>query len=271
MFCERSAIMLCASAVHVAEPEQLIGASRGEDTMKANPQRPCSSVFVCALMAVATAAYAQTPEFLSGDVVNAPVVAGAPYSGEAVTMVQATLFDGTRIDRSVTVKVYRDSAGRVRREQAAVGFEALDPSTDFRAVVTIVDPVAAVVYSLNPATQTAVRVRLAAVRTPPITPRLQSEEEPLGTRDIDGIASIGRRIVTTIPAGQAGTDRPIVVSDERWESPELKVLLLARHHNPRSGDVEYRVTRLTREEPRPELFAVPSDYTFTELPEGLFP
>src|SRR5262249_8635025 len=53
----------------------------------------------------------------------AEVVTGAPYSAQAITEITQTLADGNRIVRKVTASVYRDSAGRVRRDQvlAAVG------------------------------------------------------------------------------------------------------------------------------------------------------
>src|SRR6516225_5295911 len=48
---------------------------------------------------------------------RAEVVAGAPYSAQAVTEITQTLADGNHIVRRVTASVYRDSAGRVRRDQ----------------------------------------------------------------------------------------------------------------------------------------------------------
>jgi hypothetical protein len=67
------------------------------------------------------------------------------------------MFDGTHLDQSVTAKVYRDSAGRTRREQAVMGLEALDPNPSVGSVVQIVDPVARVMYTLNPGSKTAMR------------------------------------------------------------------------------------------------------------------
>ena len=43
-------------------------------------------------------------------------VTGAPYSGEAVTETVQVLADGNRIVRRTTARVYRDGAGRTRRE-----------------------------------------------------------------------------------------------------------------------------------------------------------
>jgi hypothetical protein len=70
----------------------------------------------------------------------------------------------------------------------------------------------------------------------------------------------------TIPAGAIGNDRPITISDERWESPELKVLVSSDHHDPRTGDVKYRLTNINRSEPDGVLFTVPSDYTISDAP-----
>ena len=194
-----------------------------------------------------------------------PVVKGAPYSGEGVTTVKATMFDGTKLERTVTAKFYRDSQGRVRREQAVMGLEALDPATDPRAVVTIFDPVADAIFSLVPAAKMVHRLPLSSVRNlaVPAVPKLDAQvrTESLGTKDIDGWQAVGRRIITTIPAGQVGNDKPIQIIDERWESPELKVLLRSHYHDPRSGDVDYALIKIVRGEPARELFVVPAGYT----------
>jgi hypothetical protein len=91
-------------------------------------------------------------------------------------------------------------------------------------------------------------------------------EQSLGTRQIEGVAAIGTMTTSTIPVGRIGNDRPIEITDEQWRSTDLKVLVLSRHHDPRSGDVEYRLTNIVRAEPPPDLFAVPSDYTVVETP-----
>jgi hypothetical protein len=219
-----------------------------------------------------------------GDPMVGPVVSNAPYSGDAVTTVTQILMDGTRIEQSTTAKFYRDSAGRVRREQTIIGLDALNPSRESQTVITIApmpgDPLA---YQLDPTTRTARRVGRSApalgpyfainftgsvgLRTrrtdqPPDTSK--PVEESLGTRTIEGLKATGRRTTTTIPTGQIGNDRPIEITDERWESPELQVLLSSRHSDPRTGIVEYRLTNVSRAEPPADLFQVPPDYTVNE-------
>src|SRR5687767_5565208 len=194
-----------------------------------------------------------------------PVVKGLPYSGEGITTVKLTMFDGTKMERTVTATLYRDSAGRLRREHTVAGLEALDPSNDFRAIVHIVEPVAGVLYSLNPATRAADRLSLSLLqggRKPLEVPLVYSKKEvALGVKDIDGLSAQGRRTITTIPTGQAGNDRPIEIIDERWESVELKVLLRSLHRDPRTGDIEYALTKISRAEPPASMFTVPSGYT----------
>jgi hypothetical protein len=198
-----------------------------------------------------------------------PIVKGAPYSGEGITTVKLTMYDGTRIERTVTAKFFRDTEGRVRREQTVMGLEALDPDKDVRATVTIVDPVADAIYTLIPGSKTAMRVSMSTIRNapaPPPSPTTQlMREQDLGNKDIDGITAVGRRTVTTIPTGQVGNDRPIEIIDERWESPALKVLLRSLHRDPRTGDVEYVLTKVSRAEPPASLFTVPAGYTIRSV------
>ena len=64
-----------------------------------------------------------------------------------------------------------------------------------------------------------------------------------------------------IPAGRIGNDRPIEIFDERWVSSDLKVVLLLRHRDPQTGEVEFRLTNIKRTEPLPDLFKIPSNNT----------
>src|SRR5258708_37338472 len=73
---------------------------------------------------------------------------GAPYSAEFVNDFVQTLADGNRIVHHSTGRVYRDSEGRVRREEDR-------PSGP--PAISITDPVAGVSYSLNPETQIALK------------------------------------------------------------------------------------------------------------------
>jgi hypothetical protein len=129
------------------------------------------------------------------------------------------------------------------------GIDAEDRNRERRAV-TVQNIVSAVQGSL-----TAVRIAGAdgnAVRQP---------DEALGTRQMEGVSAVGRRTKSVIPTGKIGNDRPIEITDERWESADLRLLVRSHHHDPRTGDVEYRLTNIVRVEPSADLFVIPSDYT----------
>jgi hypothetical protein len=97
---------------------------------------------------------------------------------------------------------------------------------------------------------------------------LRPTDEQLGTRQIEGLKATGRRTTVTIPTDRVGNDRPIQITDERWESPELGLVVYSRYSDPRTGVVEYRLTNINRSEPAANLFTVPSDYTVVEQPGG---
>src|SRR5690242_14984546 len=71
------------------------------------------------------------------------VVKNAPYSADVITESTQTLSDGNHIRQSSTVKVYRDSEGRTRREQSP-NLSGLTNTTNMPPLVFIHDPVAGV-------------------------------------------------------------------------------------------------------------------------------
>lgn len=90
--------------------------------------------------------------------------------------------------------------------------------------------------------------------------------EQLGKQIIEGVEAEGTRATTTIPAGEIGNERPIIITSERWYSPELQTVVMTRRSDPRQGETIYRLTNINRSEPARSLFEVPSDYTIKESP-----
>ena len=86
------------------------------------------------------------------------VIANVPFSAEAVTTVTQTLADGTRIEQRTTTKWFRDSLGRVRREQTVIGLDRLNPSAQPQTTITFDSvPGDPSPYTLNPQAKTARR------------------------------------------------------------------------------------------------------------------
>src|SRR5262245_11716685 len=95
-------------------------------------------------------------EFISHEFnFDGKVVKDAPYSADAVTETIQTLGDGNRIVRGSSSKIYRDSAGRTRRELAMKVVGPWAVSGEAPLMITINDPVSGVYYNLNSSSKTA--------------------------------------------------------------------------------------------------------------------
>ena len=116
-----------------------------------------SAPFPMRLMAPQVATY----QFIGAQAgFDASVVKNAPYSAEGVTEAVRVLGDGTRITQKTSSKVYRDSEGRVRREQTLGTIGPWAPAgEEVRTMVTIEDPVAQTSYILDPGEKTVRRMR----------------------------------------------------------------------------------------------------------------
>jgi hypothetical protein len=210
------------------------------------------------------------------------LVKGMPYSAEFESESVQTLGDGNRIVVKSTGRVYRDSEGRVRREEDR-------PSGV--PTVSITDPVARTSVTLDPATRTAREApyfglqlqlytvsgalaaragsRLSLNGSPLVAvgirgrgaPGESQSEERLADRQIEGVLATGLRRTTTIAAGAIGNERAIAVVSEEWTSPELQVLVLTDFNDPRTGHSTYKLLKINRIDPDPALFQVPTDYT----------
>jgi hypothetical protein len=88
--------------------------------------------------------------------------------------------------------------------------------------------------------------------------------EDLGTQVFEGVVATGKRTTTTIPAGSIGNEQPILIVSEQWFSPDLKVLVMTKHSDPRTGETTYRLTNIVQTEPARSLFEVPADYTLKD-------
>jgi TonB family protein len=94
--------------------------------------------------------------------------------------------------------------------------------------------------------------------------RYTTKTEQLGKQMVEGVECEGTRVVTTLPAGAIGNERPIETVKETWYSPELQLMILSKSSDPRFGESTYRVTNIARYEPDAEHFQIPSDYTIID-------
>jgi hypothetical protein len=97
----------------------------------------------------------------------------------------------------------------------------------------------------------------------------QVHTEELGQQSIEGVLVTGKRVTTTIPIGEVGNDRPIVVVHEEWRSPELKIVVKTIDTDPRTGEQTMELQGLSRADPDPALFQAPAGYQVKDMAEML--
>ncbi len=208
-------------------------------------------------------------------------VTGAPFTATFTTESSQTLADGNQIQHNSTGSMARDSQGRTRREMnlPAIGAFAVVSGQSLSHVVFLNDPVAGTHYILEedkkiaqrlpePPDRIAVEGKGFRIGTRGET-RNDAEEvtTSLGTQTIGGVSAEGTRYTRTIPAGEIGNTKPIVVVTERWYSADLQMMVMTKRSDPRSGDSTFQMTNVQRGEPSASLFQVPADYTIAQAHE----
>jgi hypothetical protein len=195
-------------------------------------------------------------------------VTGAPFSATISTQTTQTLSDGNHINRSTTGSIARDSQGRTRRDMTLPAIGAWSTSGQAAPhVVFINDNVAGARYVLQPDRKVARKMQWrphgGRDGGPPPGGRRQQPNlttTSLGTETINGVPAEGTRTTRTIPAGAIGNADPIVISTERWYSPELQTVVMSKRSDPFQGETTFQLTNIQKQEPEASLFQVPPDY-----------
>lgn len=218
---------------------------------------------------------------------NGKPIANAPYTATALTEMTQILGDGNRIVNKSSASMARDSQGRTRREET---MGMVGPwQGNGNKLIFINDPVTQINYVLDPEKQTATTMKLptftSAIPAGPepgigakfVEKRLIGEQpeeaktEVLGTQTMEGVAVEGKRVTRTIPTGQVGNVQPIQIISEVWFSPDLQMVIMSKHSDPRFGETSYQLTGIQRGEPDKSLFEVPSSYTVKNMPAPMLP
>jgi len=216
--------------------------------------------------------------------VGGKTVTGAPFTAIFTTQSTQALADGNQIQRSTSGTFARDNQGRTRRDVTLAGIGPWAASgKPAPHVIMINDVVANTQYILNPNTKIAHQVQPPRFgrhhggregafgrRGAPPDDAEPDDAGPnqkdvvttsLGTQTINGVPAEGTRYTRTIPAGAIGNQNPIVITAERWYSPNLQMVVLRKRNDPRTGETITQLTNIQRGEPDASLFGVPSDYT----------
>jgi hypothetical protein len=231
---------------------------------------------------------------------NGKPVTGAPYTATASTEITQILGDGNRIVNNTSASLARDNQGRTRREET---MGMVGPwQVNAPKLVFISDPASQTNYVLDPGKQIASVLKVPPPgEMPPLpgpppgspdspAPGMhvsvmsqsdgnvtylqkgspdQSEDvktESLGVQTMEGVSVEGKRTTRTIPAGQIGNVQPIESVSEVWFSPDLQVVVMSKHSDPRFGETIYQLTGIQRAEPDHSLFEVPPGYKIQNMP-----
>lgn len=190
-------------------------------------------------------------------------------------------------------KVYRDGEGRTRADVAIVA-RSESANASLPSFIEIIDPVSGNRFMLDQRSKVAQRSvwppstepgRAADVRTPLDTQHGGSQRadlhdkphtaakssstsaapqisrESLGSKEMEGLSVQGSMIKTIYTSGFMGNKAPVAATSERWISPELKIVVMAKISDPRDGQTTFRLTGISRKEPDPSLFRVPEGYS----------
>jgi hypothetical protein len=165
--------------------------------------------------------------------------------------------------------------GMGANSEDAIIVEIADPVSGFRYVLDTYNHVAhrfpppekadePVRYSevarAVPQRATSAATRQTVSSAPVQANRSENVTESLGTQVIEGVQVEGQKTTTTFPVGFMGNDRPLLLFSEHWFSPELKITVLSKNSDLRSGEGTTRLQNIDRTEPDPALFRVPPDY-----------
>jgi hypothetical protein len=227
------------------------------------------------------------------------VVKGSPFAAESVTEHVQRLGDGNRMVRKSSAKLFRDSAGRTRREHSLTRGGVTSTDGQEPRLIVINDPVGQVEYLVDTGRGTLRRTRvppaLAEARRQAMgaesfygvlmptsaahrrmaegdaaQPLPAPKKERLETQQIEGVMAEGTRVTVTIPAGEFDNEQPLEITHEQWYSAELQMVVLMKHNDPRFGETTYRLTNITRGDPSPDLFAEPQGYRTVDQHEPVF-
>jgi hypothetical protein len=216
------------------------------------------------LLLVATAAMGQAPGVFVTPIANAPFMAVVT---EQRTSPQP---GGTWIQLKSIHAIARNSAGVIYNESRPL--VAASVSGDPPVVTShVYDPQTRMNTFIYPQQKVYTQRRLARPpRTDPpdlyATPEASTlpesqftQEKDLGTKTMEGLSVHGMLVTQNLPSpDQGGQD--ITVTDEYWYSADLRLNMLVKHDDPRSGSETITVTQVSRIAPDEGIFQIPSGY-----------
>ena len=200
-------------------------------------------------------------------------VPGAPFSGTVEILSKEPLPNGSVYTRRTVNHIARNSSGVIYNE-----LRKLEPP-DFQGEPRlnrshIYDPQTRLSTFLTPETHIA---RQIVLREPPLAPANSTPDstvapsnaqnlrtQDLGTETVAGLMLHGTRKMRTVPAALSGTGHEVTITDDYWYSEDLKVYLVLKHDDPRTGEQFVGIIKVDRQEPDPSIFQIPPTYKIVD-------
>ena len=204
-----------------------------------------------------------------------PPIPNQPFSATLETEWIRYTGEGGTITLVNERPIVRDGKGRIYQERWAL-VPKYGKVKSQKMVIQIADPNQHTLYSCAPyqhicelETYDPTHELAAAEPRKPIPNGTLVQDhltiEDMGTRNIAGVDTVGRRETNTIDVGVMGNDQPLTATNETWHSQELAINLLSLRSGPMIGKQNFTITELSATEPDPELFKVPAGYEVRDL------
>lgn len=223
-----------------------------------------------ALVSLAFFAITSVASVHAQDIFVTPIP-NAPFTGVIKVERVVVQRDGSIIHLKTMREIGRDARGRIFNQYRTL-LPVADSNEPQVTQVLLYDPQTRASTALFPQQR---RFRSGTVNRPPETlpPTLLdastlgnipanefTKKDDLGNSEMEGLLVHGVRQTQTIPAESSSTGKEIVVTDEYWYSSDLRINMLIKHNDPRTGTVTMTVSQVNRWDPDPALLEIPQDF-----------
>jgi hypothetical protein len=198
-------------------------------------------------------------------------IPGKPFSARDNIDWTRTLEDGSTVTLHLDAALARDSRGRIYRERHGfipAGSNKPSPLYD----IHLYDPESRSQLLCNGIRRSCVLSDWKPETAFSMRPEGPFDHgtrtlarESLGSQVIGGIYANGTRETITILPGTAGNNHAIVTTREYWYSDELQTNLAVTRINPAEGKQAIWLSNISRDEPDPNLWKVPSGFTVHDV------
>jgi hypothetical protein len=208
------------------------------------------------------------------DGVDLLAIPDKPLSGKSSIEWTRTLADGSVFAVSGLANLARDSQGRMYRERrdwvpAGSGRENPLIEKQYYGPLEKTKTVCTMRLKQCIVTDYRPRTRLMAMPAAASTGGGRTvARESLGSNVVEGVDVTGTRETTTIDPGVLGNAKTMIVTREFWYSPELETNLTVTRNDPRDGRQIVRLVDLSRGEPDPQIFQLPSGFEVIDARAG---